>query len=205
MKEEKTVFEVVVGYMLKVMKSGKDTSIFKVEFDHIRHSNYDAFIEVVGVGIPNDIVIYAPQEMLEKDLTHTTYGHFLGMLIASPALQNFHTKCLAEFGVINDLDIPDEVFEGAALFESLIRMHADLTKVTEDRDNLNNIIEAFCLEKQIPNEDKLIIQGGRQFINEIKHINKLHYKRKFRTWADGINTFKMAFDVLEKHNIKLFY
>ncbi|MBL7937660.1 MAG: hypothetical protein JNM51_17785 [Bacteroidia bacterium] len=203
--QEKTWFEVVVGYMLKLMKSGKDTSKFKIQFDHIRHSNYDAFIKEVGVGIPSDIIVYAPQEMLDQDLTHKTYGHFLGMLIASPALQLFYTECYAEFGVITDSDIPDEIFERAAFFESLIRMYADLSKITDDRDDLNNIIEAFCLEKQITYEDKLIIQGGRIFINEIKHINKKKYKKKFKTWDDGIIALNMAYDVLEKHDIKFNY
>lgn len=38
----------VIGYMLLVLKSGKDISQFKSEFNAIRHGNYDDFIKLIN-------------------------------------------------------------------------------------------------------------------------------------------------------------
>ncbi|MEO6303800.1 MAG: hypothetical protein ABIP51_11580, partial [Bacteroidia bacterium] len=86
---EEEILISIIGYMLRVMKSGKDYSKFKKEFDHIRHGNYDDFIDEVNVGIATPLVVYAPQELLDKEITHKNYGHWIGLITSIPALNVF--------------------------------------------------------------------------------------------------------------------
>ncbi|MEZ4805706.1 MAG: hypothetical protein R2852_09550 [Bacteroidia bacterium] len=44
----KTIAQVVIGYMYKVLKNGKDTSKFRKEFAAIRHGDYEEFLNLIG-------------------------------------------------------------------------------------------------------------------------------------------------------------
>ncbi len=195
----------VIGYMLRVMKSGQDYSKFKKEFDHIRHGNYDDFNNEVNVGIASPLVIYAPQELLEKELSHKNYGHWMGMFTSTPALNIFGKKCLNEFGRFSDPDLSIETFKKAAHFEIVIRMHSDLAKLTDDRANLELIIDALFKSKCANSEEIKILQNGRRFINDIKHSHLPNKKRHFKSWNEGLIEFNKAFNLLEKYQIKFRY
>ena len=43
---KKMIVEVVVGYMLKILKNGKSIKKFKSKFNAIKHGDYDCFIAV---------------------------------------------------------------------------------------------------------------------------------------------------------------
>jgi len=198
----------VLAYLLKIMKSGKDYSKFKIEFDHIRHGNYDAFNDTVGIGIMTPLVVMAPQELLDKDLRHEHYGHYLGILTSAPAIADLGNRCYNEFGLFQDQDISMETYRKVAFFEIVIRVHSDLEKLTADRDNLNNIIDALFKSKRAKPEDISLMHKGREFLNDIKHVNnpyKPKYKRKFADWKSGIIQFNLAYELLEKYDLKLRY
>lgn len=46
--EENYVYALAIGYMLRVIKNGKDISPFKNEFNCIKHGNYRKFIDLIG-------------------------------------------------------------------------------------------------------------------------------------------------------------
>jgi hypothetical protein len=49
--------EVVVGYMLKVLKTNQKVTEFKDEFNAIKHGDYKTFLSLIGGEIP-PMVIY---------------------------------------------------------------------------------------------------------------------------------------------------
>ena len=58
MKKEKLIYDFVVGYMLKVIKSKAPIHDFCKQFNAIKHGDYVEFIDLLNVGIPDDIVVY---------------------------------------------------------------------------------------------------------------------------------------------------
>ena len=57
MIEEKLIYDFVVGYMLKVIKSKAKITKYKEEFNAIKHGDYVCFINLINIGIPDDIVV----------------------------------------------------------------------------------------------------------------------------------------------------
>ena len=52
MSRQVLIIEIAVGYMLKVIKSGKQITKYKNEFAAIRHGDYFNFINLVGGQLP---------------------------------------------------------------------------------------------------------------------------------------------------------
>lgn len=204
MQEEKPLL-ITIGYMLKIMKNGLDYSLFKKEFDHIRHGNYDAFIEEVKIAKTSILTLYAPEELIDEELSHKNFGHWMGMFLAIPSIVNFHLRCKNHFGIVSDGNFPDTVFIEVAFFEIVIRMHADLVKIIEDRSDLDKIIDSFFNHLQASEEEIKTMHLGRSFLNDIKHTNKKNYKRKFNSWEDGYDCFREALKIVEKYDLKFRY
>lgn len=103
MNEAKLIYDVVVGYMLKVIKSGKKITKFKNEFNAIKHGDYVCVINLIGVGIPKDITVLKEGELIpsEKQI-EAKNADFLLLLLSSISLAEFYKKCFAEYGEIED-------------------------------------------------------------------------------------------------------
>ena len=83
---ERLAYDIVVGYMLKVIKSGVRINKFKEEFNAIKHGDYKCFISLVGAEIPNDIVVYREGQIIPtKEQIHQKNVDFLFLILAAPS------------------------------------------------------------------------------------------------------------------------
>jgi hypothetical protein len=133
------MLESVVGYMLKVLKNGFDTTPFKDEFDAIRHGDYTTFIKIIGEETPFMVMFSNGQIRAEQNNPHYEVD-FEGLLKSEPSLIKFLDSCYRHYGEINDPDLHDLIFQKSAVFEIAIRMHAN-------NANLLSKIERTNLEK----------------------------------------------------------
>ncbi len=190
--KEILIIEPAVGYMLKVLKSGKTITHFKAEFGHIRHGNYFDFLNLVQGPIPPMTTYY--NGIVTNDNTPRKTDCDFGLLLKSgPSLMIFFKSCTEVYGHILDNDVPDNIYRKAVLFEISLRMHANNDGLLGEREDLVNVINKLCAHKNISQTDNDELQKGRVFINMIKH-----YKNQFPTWSDGISAFNRAYEIIEK-------
>lgn len=194
---ERLIIGLTVGYMLKVLKSGRDTSKFDEEFKAIRHGNYFDFVVKVGGKIPymvtyNNGVVYQDTMMLRYDID------FAGLLKSGPSLKIFYQNCFNEHGKIIDPDISNEAYYNMAVFEIGLRMHANNKNLLVPEEKFVNVITKLCSHLGVSELDTERLQKGRIFINEIKHNNDSIYKRKFSTWQEGLAAFNTAFETFNR-------
>lgn len=197
MNEERILIGCVVGYMLKVLKSGKDILKFKDEFDSIRHGNYYDFINLIKGQIP-EMVVYNKGQIEVNPKLKSDDIDFIGLLKAAPSLNIFFKECYQEYGDIKDNDIPDSIFYKVALFEISLRMHANNYGLLKKRERLVTVIKELGVLKKMTSDEIELIQKGRRFINMIKH-----YKGQFDTWEDGIEAFNRAYELKNEYGIKI--
>lgn len=191
------IIEVTVGYMLKVLKSGKLIGAYKKEFASIRHGNYYDFITLIGEPIPfmityNHGIIRTETEARKDDID------FAGLVKAGPSLKVFYEKCKDQYGEIQDLDLPDKVYRNLVLFEIGMRMHANNNSLLTERENLETVITKISEFKSLPHRDKETLQKGRKFLNMVKHNNN-----QFRSWNEGLVEFEKAFELLTKYKMTI--
>lgn len=199
MSEEKLIYDVVVGYMLKVIKSGAVITNYKAEFNAIKHGDYATFINLINVGIPADVVVLKEGDLVPTDKQLELKNvDFLSLILAAPSLINFYSKCLKEFGEINDSDLTNVNFEKLANFEMVLRMHFNNTFVSENRTNLVQVINVLLTDLGVQSDEIKIVQRGREFLNMVKG-----HKAKFSSIQDGLNSFLKALLVLDKYEINL--
>lgn len=191
------VIEPTVGYMLKVLKSGKAITHFKNEFGHIRHGNYFDFLNLVQGPIPA-MTVYKNGIATNDNTPRKTDCDFELLLKSGPSLKIFYKNCTAIYGQIADKDIPDGIYFKAVLFEIGLRMHANNLGLLCEREDLITVINKLCSHKNISQTDIDDLQKGRVFINMIKH-----FKNQFPTWSDGITAFNKAYEIVEKHQFKV--
>lgn len=191
------IIEVAVGYMLKVLKSGRQITHFKREFGHIRHGNYLDFINLINGPLPF-LVSYKDGVISSDNDPTKTDCDFELLYKSGPSLKLFYKNCAAIYGEIEDTDLTDDVFLQAVLFEIALRMHANNFNLLKEREDLVDVIDKLCRHKDIPQSEIDVIQKGRSFINMIKH-----YKGQFTTWKDGLLAFNMAFGTLEKYQLTI--
>lgn len=199
MTEEKLIYDVVVGYMLKVIKSGAEITNFKPEFNAIKHGDYVTFITLIDIGIPSDVVVLNEGNLIptEQQLQLKNVD-FLSLILAAPSLINFHSKCVREFGEIIDANLSDVDFERLANFEMVLRMHFNNTFATENRTNLVQVINLLLTDLGIPADEIIIVQRGREFLNMVKG-----HKAKFADVENGLIFFNEAINILDKYEINL--
>ncbi len=189
------VIEPTVGYMLKVIKSGKKITKFKDEFAAIRHGNYFEFLDMVKGPIPFMVTYSAG--IITTDNTPTKDDcDFGGLIKAGPSLVLFYKNCLSEYGLMQDTDISNDTYGKVVLFEISLRMHANNNKLLNERDDLINVIDKLSTFKKLDQTDTDKLHLGRKFLNMIKHN-----KNQFSSWREGINSFESAYDILIKHQI----
>ncbi len=191
------VIEHVVGYMLKVLKSGIKIEAYKDEFNAIRHGNYKDFLRLTNGPLPF-MVKWNSGEITDESNNPNYDCDFEGLLKSEPSLKIFHINCFRHYGEVNDTDIPESVYHKAVTFEIAIRMHANNHNLLNQntRIDLVEVINKLGIHKSMhPNEIESI-QKARRFINMIKH-----YKKQFPSWTEGTHTFLAGFSILEKYKI----
>ncbi len=190
---ERILVGVTVGYMLKVLKSGKVTQEFKKEFDAIRHGDYLEFINLIGGPMPY-IVRYEQGEIISGYLPPLDDDiEFELLLKAGPSLKIFLLKCYQTYGTIIDPDISDSMFESLALFEISLRIHAKNNKLTNAKDKLHFVIDSLKKHQNLSSSDAEKLHQGRTFLNMVKHDNG-----QYESWGEGISAFDMAFETMKK-------
>lgn len=193
----RTIVQVVLGYMYKVMKNGMDTKPFASEFAAIRHGDYEDFVNQIGK--PIDFIVSYSGGRINTDTSIGVDDSDFGRLLKSgESLMVFFKECKKTYGQIVDNDIPDEVYERVALFELSIRMHKNNSTRDEDRVNLVDIIDTLGEIKGLSEANINALQEGRKFLNYVKRPEKLKY-----TWVEGIQKFNDAYDVLKRNQLTI--
>lgn len=197
MQKDKLIFDVVVGYMLKVIKSRNKITKFKNEFNAIKHGDYGCFINLLQIGIPNNVAVSIDCEIIptEKQLL-TKNCDYLLLILSGPSLNEFYLQCKKEYGAIIDNDLTDEDFEKLANFEMVLRMFVNNIFSINGRIDLINLINLLGNDMGIPQDEIEIIQKGREFLNMVKG-----HKPKFSSYYEGLNYFVRALSILEKYEI----
>jgi hypothetical protein len=199
MNEKKIIYDVVVGYMLKVIKSGTKISKFQKEFDAIKHGDYVCFINLIGVGIAKDITFYQEGTIIPSENQMDSKNvDFLFLMLSSISFRKFYEKCYQEYGEIIDTELTDIDFENLANFEMILRMFYNNIFVNEGRMTLFDIINILFTEKNIPINEIEIVQKGRDFLNMVKG-----HKAKFSSIKEGLITFSEALAILKKYKITI--
>jgi len=186
-----------VGYMLKALKLGVDTSSFGKEFASIRHGNYYEFCNRTNANIPT-LVEYQEGQISVTNSIKKNDIDFAGLLKSGPAMKKLLSELINQFGELIDSDISDETYLKVAEFEIAIRMHANNNQLIKNDDNLIDIISKISEFKGLNEEETKQLQLGRKFLNMIKHP-----KNQFKTWDEGIKEFDKAFKILEGYHIKV--
>jgi hypothetical protein len=195
---EKTMIEVVVGNMLKVMKSGRPIIKHSEAFKKIRHGDYDNFIKIINGAIP-PIVIYNNGVIKNSYTSQEEDFDFAGLICSGPSLIKFHKDCINEYGIIKDENIADDIFEKMVLFELSIRMHANNSKLLNIKDVLEVAINKLSEFKRLNKEDTKQLHNGRIFINGVKRN-----ATKFPSWNEGIIEFQKAYEILVTNKLTIF-
>jgi len=126
------------------------------------------------------------------------------LIIAGPSIQVFFNNCVKKYGeefLKQELEISNDTYRKAALFEVSLRVHANNNKLLSERENLENVIIKISNFKSLSIEETETLQKERNFINDIKHHNKPRYNRKFSTWEEGVSKFKDAYRILEEKEL----
>lgn len=201
MTKEKLIYDFVIGYMLKVIKSKTEITKYKKEFNAIKHGDYVCFINLINIGIPDDIIVAKEGEVelisTEKQMEMKNVD-FLFLLLSAPALKEFYSKCYEEFGNITDYDLSDDDFENVANFEMVLRMFVNNKYIIEQKIELVNVINLLCSDLLIPKNEVDKIQKGREFINMVKG-----HRAKFPSYKEGLKAFSEAIEILKKNDIIL--
>lgn len=195
------IIQVVVGYMYKVMKNGKNITLFKKEFAAIRHGNYKEFLNLIGEPISYIMVgnINEPGIVSTNNDIEDNDIDFIRLIKSAESLKKFHKNCKKEYNKIDDLDIPDRIFEQLSLFELSLRMHRNnLQPSRASKITLESIISEMQHLANFTNQETETLHEGRRFLNAVKRPDKLK-----TSWKVGINKFEHAFKILDEKKIKI--
>ena len=173
--------------MLKVIRSGKDTSKFKNEFNAIKHGNYKEFIDLIG-GYTPTMVIYSDGKEFD----------FMNLIMAGPSIEMFYESIKKEFGVIIGDRISNDTYNKIATFELAIRMHANNNDLLDrnKQETLEYAIDRLSDFKNLTTDDKKLLHNGRKFINDIKHSSVFN-KNKCKDFID-------AYEILKKNKVVIY-
>lgn len=196
--EKDIIIAVAVGYMLKVLKSGKNITKFKKEFDHIRHGNYFDFVNLVNAKIPT-IVSYKNGEVIVSNEMKKTDFDFESLAKSCNSLTSFYLECFKEFGDFLDDEVSDETYKKVVMFEIGLRMHANNHRLLIEKEKLIDVIDKLCSHNNISKQNTLTLHEGRKFLNMIKHFHN-----QFPTWKDGQEAFDFANQTLSNLKLSVF-
>ena len=94
------------------------------------------------------------------------------------------------------------VFEDLVIFELGQRMHAEKDNLSKRGDDLVDVINAIAKSKNMSEQERLILQKGREFLNCVKRPEKL--LKKFPNWALGRQVFNEAYEIIKKYELTIF-
>ncbi len=177
------------------MKLKLNTQKFHHEFASIRHGNYFDFINIVKAPIPT-VVVYISGNIKVNNFIGKGEIDFVGLIKSGPSQIDFLKKCLTEFGILIDNDIPDIIYEKTVLFEIGLRMHANNHGLIKERELLIDVIKKINILKKMSEIETQKLDNGRRFLNMIKHN-----KNQFSDWQTGIIAFEEAYEIIEKYNL----
>lgn len=191
--------EVAVGFMLKVLKNQQRITVYKNEFNAIKHGDYKTFLSLIGGEIP-PMVINNNGRIKSEENNPNYDSDFEGLLKSGPSLLIFLKKCNTVYGNIEDPDITDSIYYKIVVFEIALRMHANNNNLLDKtkREDLINVISVLSKFIKLKPEEEEKLQKARVFSNMIKH-----YKNQYPSWKEGIKAFLDGFEVLESHQIKI--
>lgn len=192
------IISVVVGYMLKVLRSGRDISAHKREFDAIKHGDYVKFINLVGGEIPH-LVVYKGGVVKSGIFPPSQDDISFELLVKSGnSLLKFYKLCVPVYGNIIDNEISDSVYETAAVFEISLRMHANNRRLISTTDTIQKVIDQLADSIGLSSVELAALHRGRDFLNVIKHGRK-----KFATIQEGIAALEGAYEVVKKRKLTI--
>lgn len=186
-----------VGYMLKVLKNGRQIKKYNDEFKAIRHGDYYQFLKMIDGPRPVMVKYEAGNIRVDNEAREDDCD-FLGLLNSGQSLRIFFQKCCSEYGQISDSDISDGIYGKCVLFELSLRMHSNNNKLINKREDLVDVIDKLSKFIQLSTEDTQKIHNGRRFLNMIKHN-----KQQFPSWSEGIKAFEIAYQVLLNNHLTI--
>ena len=186
----RTIIQVAIGYLYKVLKNGKDTSKFKEEFAAIRHGDYEKFLSLIGDKI--DFIAFYNNGVINNDVKiREDDSDFARLIKSGSSLNTFVKICFEEFGEITDRDLTNLDFERLALFELSLKMHRNNYALREDKIRLENVINHLQIIKKLSDSDIKILHQGRKFLNKVKHPEKMK-----SDWRAELIVFNSAYNIL---------
>jgi hypothetical protein len=200
MENEKLIYDKVVGYVLKVIKSGVNISEFKDSFNAIKHGDYVCFIELLNTSIPENISVNKIGKgkiSLDEQLKQKNVD-FLFLLLSSKSLMKFYQECYLIYGEIIDNDLTDNDFENLANFEMVLRMFFNNEFSYDKRVTLIDIINVYLNHIGASKAEIRKVQEGRTFLNMVKG-----HKAKFKSYREGLFLFNESLEVLKKYKVEL--
>ncbi|MDR3652285.1 MAG: hypothetical protein P4L34_04860 [Paludibacter sp.] len=183
--------------MLKILKSRKEVTFYKDEFNAIKHGDYFDFISLIGEPIPFIVSWRNGTTMMEDNIKKDDID-FVGLLKAGPSIKKFYELCKITYGYIQDPDLSDEDFYNVATFEIALRMHANNNNLLNERETLEKVIDKLCEFKNISESDRNQLHQGRKFGNMIKQ-HKMH----FDSWHEGLTEFNKAFEIIQNNKLTI--
>ncbi len=207
--DETMLISKAIGYTLKIIKSGKAITKFGTKINSIKHGDYDQFFNVIKQ--PSQFMLLGSFDnggfkIKDDNFSQSGGDCDVAMIIAvDNCLKKFYAECWNEYGDIIDNDMTDTVFNKCAAFEIAIRVQNNNLRASKnipydksETFDLVNVIDELCSHKNIQNNERLILQNGRKFLNMVKH-----YKNQFTSWEIGVNAFEQAWNTCGIHNIRL--
>lgn len=202
-RDEQTPIAQVVGYMLKVIKSGNNIKAYKEAFNAIKHGDYDCFLRLINEPMQGFIVQWKEGEMKTEGFAQAKGDSDIALLyVIEPSIIQFGKTCFTAYGKLVDADIPDLIFCRCAAYE--ISMRVQLNKEAQNRKlRYNNLTLAEAIAElgklnEITDTELDLLHQGRRFINLIKHPGKSP------KWAEGMAAFEAAWTVREKYQLQIY-
>jgi len=193
----KLIVQVAVGYMYKVLKNDQRIFKFNSEFKAIRHGDFFNFLEQVGKEV-DYIVVYKHGNINTETSIKESDFDAARLIKIGASLKQFYFDCKKEYGEIRDLDLTDELFEKAALFELSLRMHLNNKRLTRERMRFEEVINNTQTMMNLTTDETETLHKGRNFINWIKRPQKLK-----STWSNAISDFEKAYSILESKKLTI--
>ncbi len=201
--DENLLISQAIGYVFKMLKSGKGIYGFKDAFNAIKHGDYDCFFRLIGEPQPELLIQWQKGKIKDTGFSQESGDCDITMLIAiNPALKKFCIDCYNQYGHIEDADITDVIFCKCAAFEIALRVQSNKERQNRNvpyrKCTLEEIISELCGYSDIAPVEKNALNSGRQFVNMVKG-----HKAHFTSWNEGIIALETAWEICNKYSLKI--